>query len=81
MVCDTVVDVLPQASTAIHVLVSVRTPTELIAVTSETKVTVTALHASDAVGGVKTAVAVHSIVALAPADPIIGGVLSITVIV
>jgi hypothetical protein len=76
-----VVDVLPHASTAFHVLVSVRTPTELIDVTSEIRFTVAVVQASDAVGGVKTGVAVHSIVAFAPADPIVGGVLSITVIV
>jgi hypothetical protein len=40
-------------------------------VTSEpTWFTVTALHASVAVGAVNTGVAVHSIVALAPAAPI-----------
>ena len=39
------------------------------------------LHASLAVGAVNDGVAVHSIVALAPADPITGGVVSVTVIV
>src|SRR5678809_1772605 len=43
--------------------------------------TVTALHASAAVGAVKTGVAVHSIVALAPADPITGACVSTCVIV
>jgi hypothetical protein len=43
--------------------------------------TVTELHASDAVGGVNDAVLVHSIVAFAPAVPIVGGVLSVIVIV
>ena len=38
-------------------------------------------HASLAVGAVNVGLAVHSIVALAPADPIIGGVVSVTVIV
>ena len=38
-------------------------------------------HASDAVGAVNDGVAVHSIVALAPADPIAGAVVSVTVIV
>ena len=76
IVCDTVDDVLPQASTAFHVLVVVRAH-ELPPVTSvPTWFTVTALHASVAVGAVKTGVAVHSIVAFAPADPIVGGVVS-----
>ena len=39
------------------------------------------LQASDAVGAVNDGVAVHSIVALAPALPIAGGVVSVTVIV
>ena len=39
------------------------------------------LHASDAVGAVNDGVAVHSIVVFAPADPIAGGVVSVTVIV
>ena len=72
---------LPHASAAFHVLVSVRTPCEFIDVTSEIKFTVAPSQASEAVGGVNTGVPVHSIVALAPALPIVGGVLSITVIV
>jgi hypothetical protein len=39
------------------------------------------LHKSDEVGGVNTGVAVHSIVALGPAFPITGGVVSVIVIV
>jgi hypothetical protein len=42
---------------------------------------VTVLHASLAVGAVNTGVAVHSIVALTPAVPIVGGVVSTCVIV
>src|SRR5438477_7071075 len=38
------------------------------------------LQASVAVGAVKLGVAVHSIVALAPAEPMVGGVVSTTVI-
>ena len=50
-------------------------------VTSEIKLTVDVPHASDAVGGVKDGVAVHSMVALAPAAPIVGGCVSATVMV
>ena len=39
------------------------------------------LHASLAVGAVNDGVAVHSIVVFAPAEPIVGGVVSVTVIV
>jgi len=42
--------------------------------------TVAPLQASEAVGGVNDGVAVHSIVALPPACPIVGGVVSTTVI-
>ena len=41
----------------------------------------TALHASLAVGAVNVGVPVHSIVASAPCPPIVGGVVSTTVIV
>jgi len=72
---------LPQASTAIQVLVIVFKH-EFPDVTSLPKIfTVAPLHASDAVGAVKPGVAVHSIVAAAPAEPIVGAVLSLTVIV
>jgi hypothetical protein len=43
--------------------------------------TVTALHASLAVGAVNEGVAVHSIVVLVPAAPMVGGVVSVIVIV
>ena len=67
---------LPHASTAFHVLVIVLTH-ELPAVTSDPAwFTVAVLQASVAVGAVNDGVAVHSIVALAPAAPITGGVVS-----
>ena len=72
---------LPQASTAFHVLVIVLEQV-LPPVTSDpTWFTVAPLHASLAVGAVKDGVAVHSIVAFAPADPIVGACVSVTVIV
>src|ERR671918_695817 len=81
IVCDTVPLTLPQASTAFQVLVIVLTH-ELPADTSPpTWFTVVPLHASLAVGAVKDGVAVHSIVAFAPAVPIVGGVTSWMVIV
>ena len=43
--------------------------------------TVAPLQASEAVGAVNSGVAVHSIVALAPAWPIVGGCVSSTVII
>src|SRR5678816_2833570 len=72
MVWLTVAEVLPQASTAFHVLVIVFTQLLPADTSLPTWFTVTALHASVAVGAVKTGVAVHSIVALAPAAPITG---------
>jgi hypothetical protein len=64
---------LPQASTALHVLVTVFRH-ELPVVTSEPTVcTVAPLQASDAVGAVKVGVAVHSNVEFAPGLPIAGG--------
>jgi hypothetical protein len=81
IVCDTVLLELPQASTATHVLV-VAFVQLLPPVTSEpTWFTVTALQASVAVGAVNTGVAVHSIVAFAPAAPIVGACVSTCVIV
>src|SRR5678809_1489592 len=81
IVCDTVLLELPQASTATHVLVVVFVQL-LPPVTSEpTWFTVTALQASVAVGAVNTGVAVHSIVAFAPAVPITGACVSTCVIV
>ena len=74
-------EVLPQASTAFHVLVIVLTH-EVPAVTSDpTWFTVAVLQASVAVGAVKLGVAVHSIVVFAPAAPIVGGCVSLSVIV
>ena len=49
--------------------------------TSPRLFTVTALHTSDAVGGVNDGDAVQLKVALAPGVPITGAVLSVTVIV
>src|SRR6185369_9164945 len=81
IVCDTVVELLPHPSTAIQVLVVVLAHV-LPPVTSDPICcTVTVLHASLAVGAVNTGVAVHSIVALAPAVPITGAVVSVCVIV
>src|SRR5881409_760449 len=70
---------LPQASTASHVLV-IAVVQPLTNVTSPMLFTVAAPQASEAVGAVKLGVAVHSIVALAPAVPIAGGVVSTIVI-
>ena len=50
-------------------------------VTSLSKFIDTLLHASLAVGAVKLGVPVHSTVAFAPCPPIVGGVVSATVIV
>ena len=50
-------------------------------VTSPRLFTVTALHTSDAVGGLNDGVPVQLSVALAPALPITGAVLSVTVMV
>ena len=71
---------MPHASTASHILVKalplVQAPA---AVASEIRFTVTGPQPSDAVGAAKLGVPVHSIVALGPAAPIVGGVVSITV--
>jgi hypothetical protein len=80
IVCDTVPLVLPQASTALHTLVSVVAQPLPPAISLPTCCTVTALHASVAVGAVKVGVAVHCTVALATV-PITGGILSMMVIV
>ena len=50
-------------------------------VTSLTTCTVTVLHTSEAVGAVKFGVAGQITVAFAPGVPMVGGVLSMTVIV
>src|SRR5829696_2132313 len=80
IVCDVVLLALPQPSTARHLLVTVY-PHDPVTVTSPpTCCTVTALQASAAVGVVNDGVAGHSIVAFAEV-PIVGGVVSVTVIV
>ena len=82
IVCVLVALVLPQASIASQLLVLVKLFAQLPAVvTSLNNLTVELPHASLAVGAVNDGVAVHSIVASAPADPIVGGVVSVTVIV
>ena len=73
--------VLPQASTAFHILVIVLTHEFPPVTSAPTWFTVAVLQASVAVGGVKVGVAVHSIVALPPAAPITGGCVSLSVIV
>src|SRR4029079_19307901 len=80
IVCDTVDDVLPHASTAFHVLVIVFTQLLPLDTSTPTCCTVTLLHASLAVGAVNDGEAVHSIVAFAPAAPIVGWRGSITVV-
>src|SRR5205814_9168511 len=75
----TVAEWLPQASTASQLLVIVVVH-PLTDVASPKLFTVAPLQRSDAVGAVKEGVAAHSIVALAPAAPIVGGVVSTTVI-
>ena len=80
IVCDLVAELLPHPSTAIQVLVVVFAH-EVPPVTSVPDcTTVTVLQASLAVGAVNEGEAVHSIVVFAPADPIIGAVVSVTVI-
>ena len=54
---------------------------ELPVVVVLNKFTVAPLQASDAVGGVNVGVPVHSTVASAPAAPMVGAVVSLTVIV
>src|SRR5512146_1251816 len=70
IVCDTVEEILPHASTAFHVLVIVLTQLLPLLTSPPTCCTVALLHASLAVGAVNVGVAVHPIVALAPAAPI-----------
>ena len=81
MVWLRVVEVLPQASTAFQVLVIVLVQAVPALTSPPTCCTVAPLQASDAVGAVKVGVTVHSIVALAPAVPIVGACVSLTVIV
>jgi hypothetical protein len=71
---------LPQASTALQVLVSVKVPADPCVVTSLTSWTDAVEQASEAVGAVKLGVEAQETVALLPWPPITGGVLSITVI-
>src|SRR6266536_3588897 len=81
-VCVLVAEVLPQASIASHVLVLEKLLAQVpAAVTSLNKRTVEPPQASLAVGAVKDGVAVHSIVAFAPACPIVGPCVSTTVTV
>jgi hypothetical protein len=81
IVCDTVPLLLPHPSTALHVLVTVVVQAVPPVTSAPTMLTVAPLHASLAVGWVNEGVAVHSIVALAPALPIVGAVLSLIVMV
>ena len=82
IVCDTVLLALPQASTALHVIVSLYEPAHVpCVVTSLTTTTDELLHTSDDVGAAKTGVAGQNIVALTPGVPITGGALLTTVIV
>src|SRR5258705_3561118 len=76
-----VTDVLLHTSTAFHVLVTVLTHAVPPVTSLPTWFTVAPLHASVAVGGVNDGVPVHSIVASAPAFPIVGACVSTTVIV
>jgi hypothetical protein len=72
---------LPHASVASQVLVSeYACGHEPAVVTSLRRLTVAVPQSSDAVGAVNDGVAVHWIVAFAPAPPIVGGVISCTVI-
>ena len=72
IICVRVAEWLPHASVASQVFV-IMAVQELVVVVDVSKFTVAPLHASDAVGGVKAGVAVHSIVAFPPAFPIAGG--------
>ena len=81
MVCDLVTDELPQASIALHVLVVVIVQPDPPVTSLPTWTTVKVPQASDAVGAVNDGVAVHSIVASAPAAEIVGACVSICVIV
>src|SRR5258706_11098606 len=80
IVCVLVAHRLLHTSLASHVLVIVFVQPFTV-VTSVSRFTVAPLQASVAVGAVNDGEAVHSIVASAPAAPIVGGVVSVTVIV
>ena len=76
MVCDAV-DVLPQASVAVHVLVTLYDPAQAPAVVTSLDVSVKALpHASVAVATANTGVAGQSIVVAAGNAAITGAVTS-----
>src|SRR5437667_12155316 len=78
----TVVEWFALPSVASQVRVSVEVLGQVPGVvTSLTRFTVAPPQVSEAVGGVKLGVAGHSMVALAPADPIVGAVASLTVFV
>src|SRR5207245_1759839 len=82
MVWLRVAEWLPLQSVASHVRVSVKVPGQVPGVvTSLTRFTVAPPQVSEAVGGVKLGVFGHWMVALAPAAPIVGAVVSITVMV
>src|SRR6266567_1358867 len=73
---------LPLQSVASQVRVSAKIPGQVPGVvTSLTRFTVAPPQVSEAVGGVKLGVFGHWMVALAPADPIVGAVVSFTVMV
>src|SRR5258705_9546540 len=72
IVCDVVEELLPQASTATQVLVTVFAHAVPPVTSPPTCATVEVLQASLAVGAVNDGVAVHSIVLLAPCPPIDG---------
>src|SRR5436309_14967418 len=80
IVCDTVSELLPHASTASQ-LPFPTLRSSVLDVASPKLFTVAPLQRSDAVGAVNEGVAVHSIVALPPGAPIAGSVVSTTVIV
>ena len=71
--------VLPQPSTALQLRVVTKAH-EFPEVVSPRFCTVAPLHVSDAVGAVKLGVAGHSMVALLPALPITGAVVSTLVL-
>jgi len=80
IVCE-VLAVLPHASVAINVLVTVYSLAQVPGVVASVNVIVAGLHASDAVGVAKAGVAGHWIVAGPGSAPNTGGVVSSTFIV
>src|SRR5437764_5324192 len=82
MVWLRVTEWLPLQSVASQVCVSVEVPAQVPGVvTSLTRFTVAPPQVSEAVGGVKLGVGGHWIVVLVPAAPIVGAVVSTTVMV